>query len=160
MLPPSSGSKTLVPLVRGDNVSHDCLGREHLATVSPMSCLCVSVEVKLTSRNFVECDDQSPFTLKMEATCSSKTPVLTRTTRRHHILESSILHCYRRENIKSYSSGWYLARIFLRSPLLQIESFFLDKMSSRSPIHVRLLSQSKRQYATSPKVACSTPNQR
>jgi hypothetical protein len=47
--------------------------------------------------------------LMMEATGSSKTPVLTRPTRRH-IPEDGILHIHRRENLKSYIglTGWDL----------------------------------------------------
>jgi hypothetical protein len=37
----------------------------------------------------------------METIRSSDTSVLIRTTWRRHIQEDSILHCYRRENIKS-----------------------------------------------------------
>jgi hypothetical protein len=46
--------------------------------------------------------DSGSLTLKMKAICPSETSVLTRTTRRLHIAEDSILHCYRRENIESY----------------------------------------------------------
>jgi hypothetical protein len=38
----------------------------------------------------------------MEAICSSATSVLTRTTRRRHIPEDSILHYYHRVHLKSY----------------------------------------------------------
>jgi hypothetical protein len=49
------------------------------------------------------------FTLKMEAICSSETSIVTRTIRRYHVLEDSILHCYRRENIKSNKDGnWFI----------------------------------------------------
>jgi hypothetical protein len=42
------------------------------------------------------------FTLKMEATCSSETLVLTTITRRHYISEENILNYYRREDMRSY----------------------------------------------------------
>jgi hypothetical protein len=40
--------------------------------------------------------------MKMAAICCSETPVLTRTTRRRHVLEDSIINCYRRKNTKSF----------------------------------------------------------
>jgi hypothetical protein len=43
-----------------------------------------------------------PFTLMMEAVCSSQMSVRTRATRRH-FPESCILHCYGRENLRSYT---------------------------------------------------------
>jgi hypothetical protein len=49
------------------------------------------------------------FILMMEAIISSETSVLTRTTRRH-ILGNSTVHSYRRENLKYYIAltGWAL----------------------------------------------------
>jgi hypothetical protein len=56
-------------------------------------------------------DSNSPIfvTLMMEATRSSKMSVLTRATWRN-IPEGGILHCHRRENLKSYIAlnGWTL----------------------------------------------------
>jgi hypothetical protein len=45
-----------------------------------------------------------PFTLKVEATCSSETSDLTTTLRRRHMPEDNIIYCYRRENFRSYKS--------------------------------------------------------
>jgi hypothetical protein len=41
-------------------------------------------------------------TLKMEALCSSETPIATQRTTRRHIPEDDTLHNHRCENLKSY----------------------------------------------------------
>jgi hypothetical protein len=46
--------------------------------------------------------DLESSALKMEAVCSSDRSVLIGATRQHHIPEDGILHCYSRENAKSY----------------------------------------------------------
>jgi hypothetical protein len=62
-----------VPLVLSEDIPHDGRQREPLATVSPLSCL-------------------SPV----------ETSALTKTAWRRYIPENSILHCFCRENIKSF----------------------------------------------------------
>jgi hypothetical protein len=64
----------------------------------------------------------------MEATRSSKTWVLTRATRRH-IPEDGILHCHRRENLKSYIAltGWTLQRRRHVSPVRYGLCFYIPE---------------------------------
>jgi hypothetical protein len=45
-------------------------------------------------------------TLKMEATCSSETPVATQRTTRRYIPEDDTLHNRRCENLKFYMAPW------------------------------------------------------
>jgi hypothetical protein len=57
--------------------------------------------------------DSEAFTLKKETICFSEMSVLTRATRHHHIPEDSILHCYCREQARSYTGGamFYVPKI-------------------------------------------------
>jgi hypothetical protein len=72
-----------------------------LATLRSVLLLLVTVNFVPSLSNLV--------TLMMDAMRSSKTTVLTRVTR-HHVPEDTILHCHRRENLKSYIAltGWAL----------------------------------------------------
>jgi hypothetical protein len=51
------GEEILSPLGLQRGAPQDGRGREPLARVSPLSCLCVTVEIQLIGRCFVECDD-------------------------------------------------------------------------------------------------------
>jgi hypothetical protein len=63
------------------------------------------------------------FTQMMEVKRSPETSILTRATRRH-VLEYSVLHSHRRENIKSYRESTYL-----KATASQAHKIVVDKAS-------------------------------
>jgi hypothetical protein len=76
------------------------LGRSAVTILRSVLQLLVTANVVPSSQILV--------TLMMEKICFFETSVLTRATR-HNISEDGILHCFRRENLKSYNEPNYKA---------------------------------------------------
>jgi hypothetical protein len=55
--PHFQGERLWVPLVRSEDVRTNGRGGESLATRPPQPCLCVTMEIQLTSRGSVQSDD-------------------------------------------------------------------------------------------------------
>jgi hypothetical protein len=92
-----------VALVRTD------ISEELIASISNIKRIFLSSVLELLVIANVIPSSLILFTLMMKAIRSYETSVLTRVTRRH-IIEDSILHSHRRENLKSYIAltGWAL----------------------------------------------------